>query len=108
MFIIEQNTTSLIGTQDECSALLNEQDQAYFESPRQDQEKDKERELLAEKELNHVEWQESLRNIRESHFLPEPDISKEHVFVSVKRITQGVNRAVTTYTTEQSRILKIK
>ena len=45
--------------------------------------------LLLEKELNDVERQESLRSIRESHLLPEPDISEDHVFVSVRHMTQG-------------------
>ena len=45
--------------------------------------------LLLEKELNDVERQESLRSIRESHLLPEPDISEDHVLVSVRHMTQG-------------------
>ena len=36
-----ENTTSLIGTHDEQSELLHEQDQAYFKSLKQDQEKRK-------------------------------------------------------------------
>lgn len=87
---IVENTTSLIGTQEERSALLNKQDQAYIESLTKDQEKDKERKLLMEKELNDVERQESLRKTRESRLLPEPDVSEDHVLVSVRHLTQGV------------------
>jgi hypothetical protein len=86
--IIEQNT--LIGTRDERSALLSEQDHAYLESLRQDEEKDNARKLLLEKELKNVERQEQLRSIRESRLLPEPEISEDHVLVSVRHITEGV------------------
>ena len=85
-----ENTTSLTGTHDERSELLHEQDQAYFESLKQDQEKEEERRLLLEKELNDVERQERLRNVRESRLLQEPDVTEDHVVVSVRHITQGV------------------
>ena len=86
-----ENTTSLIGTDDERSELLHEQDQAYFESLKQDQEKEEERRLLLEKELNDVERQERLRNVRRTlQLLQEPDGTEDHVVVSVRHITQGV------------------
>ena len=69
---------------------MHEQDQAYFESLRQDQEKEEGRRLLLENELNDVEWQERLRNVRESRLLQEPDVTEDHVVVSVRHITQGV------------------
>ena len=69
-----ENITSLTGTNDERSELLHEQDQAYFESLKLDEEKEEERRLLLEKELNDVERQERLRNVRESRLLQEPDV----------------------------------
>ena len=40
--------------------------------------------------MNDVEWQERLRNVRESCLLQEPDVPEDHVVISVKHITQGV------------------
>ena len=45
-------------------------------------EKDERKRLLLEKELNDVELQERLRNVRESRLLQEPDVTKDHVVVS--------------------------
>ena len=83
-------STSFLGTKAERDALLKEQDQAYFESLATDQEKEKEKKLLLEKELNDVERQTFLRDIRESRLPQEPDITEDHVLVSVRHITQGV------------------
>ena len=77
-------STSFLGTKAERDALLKEQDQVYFESLAKDQEKEKEKKLLLEKELNDVERQTSLRDIRESR-LPQ-DITEDHVLVSVRHI----------------------
>ena len=38
-----------------------------------------------EKELNDVEREERLRNVRESRLLQEPDVIEDHVVVSVNQ-----------------------
>ena len=87
---VVETFTSFIETNNERDILIREQDQEYLESLRNDQKKDEERRLLLEKELNDVERQESLRSIRESRLLPEPDVSEDHVLVSVRHMTQGI------------------
>ena len=87
---VVETFTSFIETNNERDILIQEQDQEYLESLRNDKKKDEERRLLLEKELNDVERQESLRSIRESRLLPEPDVSEDHVLVSVRHMTQGI------------------
>ena len=80
----------LKGSSDERKSLREMQDEEYLDSLRRDQEKEqaKREELLRCQEKIII--QEKLREAREIRVPPEPDISEQHVTVSVRHVAMGI------------------